>query len=60
MIFHKPLLKAPKPLLFRCVRVQREFWIELFERIRRGEDPCKITTMKIVELENGEKIIIVE
>ena len=40
--------------------MQREFWIELFERIRRGEDPCKITTMKVLKLKNGEEVIIVE
>lgn len=40
--------------------MQREFWKELIDRIRRGEDPCKITTMKEYVTKDGKKIIVVE
>lgn len=40
--------------------MQREFWTELKERLKRGESPYQITTMKVLKTKDGEVIIVVE
>jgi len=40
--------------------MQREFWKELSERLRKGESPYEITTMKRLKTKDGKEIIVVE
>lgn len=57
---HKVAFKDSITSIFGCADMQREFWKELSERLRKGESPYEITTMKRLKTKDGKEIIVVE